>query len=517
MKEVSSDVPKSKREVYGDYVRMIEKRYDRDLIINIAPVLAALVLPLLLAVFLFFITNSSIPAFSKFVFLGQDSPMSIWFVPVLVEPLILGMVIYRLYSRLRSHARRDAEERGILIDYAEASDADVSELRALDKKARKMSRFPGRYPALLALILMHVYVVACFLYFLPAAGSIEEMNGALAVILYAFVLVILLAVFVKVIRYPYQHEKNQMDFSRAFARAMDEDGDGFEKMTGVIKHHSLWVSVLLMVATLGLYTVVVLYQMFKNTNMHIKNQWAYEDRLLGDLAFDCLGKRTDTAPAFSTRWDEMSRTPLTMRFAELFMLAILAVYVLDMIGTAADIEMFPDSYNIAVIGETLAMMSPEEQAKQLMKYGMVAWNVVFMTFTLDAVMAIGSRRASAWRKVAVNCLTFIVPTWISYFLYSVDSYTHLFDLDPYLTTALLYVLLLFMFVSVSVREFYTPPTKEVPTAGQLLRFAVTGKVVSADVFADAEPYGAYSECGTAPDDVSAPDGPDGEEGGKDGL
>ena len=79
-----------------------------------------------------------------------------------------------------------------------------------------------------------------------------------------------------------------------------------------------------------------------------------------------------------------------------------------------------------------------------------------------------------------SCVTFAVPTWISYLTFTTSSCSHMFDLDPFLTTAVLYLVMLIMFVSPRVKEFYTPSTMSVPGMRSWIRFAVHGELEEDD-------------------------------------
>ena len=54
-------------------------------------------------------------------------------------------------------------------------------------------------------------------------------------------------------------------------------------MPEVIKHRPIWIHILLFVCTLGLYSFVMLFIVYRSTNNHIYNQWHYEDRLMVTL------------------------------------------------------------------------------------------------------------------------------------------------------------------------------------------------------------------------------------------
>ena len=101
----------------------------------------------------------------------------------------------------------------------------------------------------------------------------------------------------------------------------------------------------------------------------------------------------------------------------------------------------------------------------------------FIKTMIDSRLGIASRKASSWRKVVRSCITFVIPLWISAFVTQASGMSHLFDFNVFITTAILYDVMLMMIVSYNIRRFYTPAGYEMPKVRSWIRYAVWGNIV----------------------------------------
>ena len=97
-----------------------------------------------------------------------------------------------------------------------------------------------------------------------------------------------------------------------------------------------------------------------------------------------------------------------------------------------------------------------------MTLAMVGIYMLLIYLCISALLGIASRRPSSWRKVARSCITFVIPLWISELFIPATGISNLFSFNVYLSTAILYNVLLIMLVSYKIKRFYTPVGMEVP-------------------------------------------------------
>ena len=79
-----------------------------------------------------------------------------------------------------------------------------------------------------------------------------------------------------------------------------------------------------------------------------------------------------------------------------------------------------------------------------MTLAMVGIYMLLIYLCISALLGIASRRPSSWRKVARSCITFVIPLWISELFIPATGISNLFSFNVYLSTAILYNVLLIM-------------------------------------------------------------------------
>ena len=465
-----------RRGAMEQYVDSVNGRYRSDLLMNIGMVIVA-VLPILTGIVLYSLVQTSS------CFIGIRGNPSVVAVPVMAEGFIISVVIYRMYARLRDHSRRDTAWRGSLINYAGMYTHDLKRLKDIDDEGREIGSFPGIHPARILMLALYLCIVLLFFWLLTSRPDDAVRFAAVSGIVLAVLMFI--TVFCKVLRFPYLHERNQIEFVDEFRRVMEPYGVDVERMEPVVPHMVWWKHLVLAVATLGVYGIYLIYSALKSMNEHMKSQWIYEDRLYVILRKDCVRKVTGSEPEDGARIATRShyvRMPPVLIAAELFMAVICITYVLRLVAAGCDITACPSEYDLTLLSQNLAGLGLSDSVDFLMRYVMVVLQAFLLATTVNAMMTIASRRPKAWRSVVINCVTFAVPVWLSQAIYAPESTVHLFDLDPVITTVILVALLVLLMASRSVREFYTPATMDVPHAGEWLKYAFCGDLKVGDDF-----------------------------------
>ena len=170
-----------------------------------------------------------------------------------------------------------------------------------------------------------------------------------------------------------------------------------------------------------------------------------------------LGRETDGQSTWIRDIRRKNRMPVQVMVAEVFLVVMVAVYILKIGLLANDISAETDP--------TLNM-------------AMSVLYAVLMFTAMSAIMGLSSRRASSWRKVMRNCITFTLMSFVSAFVYSSDSITHIMDTNPFLTLAVLLLVMAMMLYSDSVKRFYTPTMMEVRPVRDWVRYIFVGELYS---------------------------------------
>lgn len=200
---------------------------------------------------------------------------------------ILMIVIFLSYRRLLDHSYRDKDWRSALIMYAESYGLDSTILKKIDNDIRKKEKTIAEYPGLLLIILYFIimlFVIAFPILYKKFISS-DSNSGDTILITIGILLCILmiLFVFLYVIRFPNLHEKGQIKFTTEFARLMKLRGMEITEMQKSVKYVHGAIAIILLIVTLGFYSLVMIYRTYKCFNDHIFNQWSYETRLMNTI------------------------------------------------------------------------------------------------------------------------------------------------------------------------------------------------------------------------------------------
>lgn len=460
----------------GDFSDAVDRRYMSDLIMSPVTSIAVILSPLLVLTGLYVLKDVS-----GYRVLSDYSEQ--WrFAVLIMEAFVVTIIINRLYKRLVSHSKRDRKWRRSLIGYAESKGADTKMLRRIDDECRTDDHFPGRIPAAIIMTVLFAILLFSILFygkvpsfwrpFLPIAGLV------LAILMF-------ITVIYTVLSYPSRHEQGQVEFTEELTKVLGAAGMSIRPMKPVIVHRGLGIHIILLVVTCGIYLIYLLYRVFKMTNDHLMNQWVYESELLRAMngAEDCF-----TDPVFAPAEDgagkrelrtmigslkriirRENRMPVLLMVAEIFIVVLCISYMLKLVAVEGDIMLNPEMYDLS---DGLSMSA-------IVSIALVPLNIFLLMFTIDSLLGIKSRKPTSWRKVTRSCFTFVIPLWISALFTKAGGILHMFDFNVYITTAVLYDVLLIMILSDSVRRFYTPMGKEIGTLAWM-RFIVWGKLEDED-------------------------------------
>jgi len=427
----------------------LKKRYDKDIMVS-GP-LAALII-LIPALYHYIITTFF---FGRYYEIASEINMFEWMTYVMSGCTVVA-VIYPLYTRLVSHAGRDREWRESLISFAEAKGASTEALYEKHQEICEGDRFRMLKPlrVFAGITAISTYIIVIFggvhwfqQIFCIFAGPV----GALAVTLPTLVL------------YPSRHESGQIEFTRLLKEALGEVGIEISAMPETINHKSLKETVRLSFMSVGLYLVYdLMRRIFTDMNHHMRYQHAYERVLSAQLEGRDVRLDTDR----KGRFIRLRRKPRPLIIAELFLVVVCLTYLMRLSGISLDIYYGISHFTII----------DNPVLERLYNYVMAFVEICLMMVTIQALVGIKSGRIKSWRKVTRSCLAFMLMVIPQLLIYRSNSYTHIFDFNPYMTTVSVYGIILLMILSISIRKYYTPVGIRMPKTPSWVRYVFYGKL-----------------------------------------
>ena len=496
-----------KKEVIS-FRECVNARYQNDLVMNGFATFLVMIVPLIV---LFVVSTLSRTD-------GQYSVLSDYMDKAVVlclafEAYVIVIIIYKLYTRLAKHSQRDKIWMMSLIEYARSKGANTDKMRSMLSEVRGKERFVIHPLAVLFLIMTFIFLVWVIMEAVPFISDLGGGNRDIGImvgnttlmtvdvvypaIIGGFVMVMLMMVFVfiPVFIFPHAHEKRQVQFTRHMVNALDAVGIRVMPMTQVVKKVPFILVFPIIMFTGGYGFFFLVFRVFRDMNNHLMNEWVYEAELLeaveSDGAYGFTSEFYDRSPdklrdgrkhsrmarRFSKRMKQMvreeNRLPAILLLAELFLLVLLGNYMLKLIALGC---MISDEIDIYMFTLDTIRDLPRDA---LVNVALILMDLFFIITMIDSILGIASRRASSWRKVVRSCFTFVIPLWLSAFVTNASGMSHLFDFNVFITTAILYDMLLMMIVSYDIRRFYTPAGYEMPRIRTWIRYAVWGKIVAA--------------------------------------
>ena len=493
-----------KKRAVPTFRQSVDLRYQTDLVMNGPATALVLLTPLLVLLMVYLLSRTD----TMYGILSDYWEKAI-VVCVAVELFVVMVIVYKLYARLINHSKRDIVWMQSLLDYARSKGAYTKDMEKTIRRTRKKEKFRFRFIPKLLLIIMFVFMSWVLLYATPAISSLDGGNelfnfmvdgesvfsiDIVYIALFAGIFptfAMMIAVFIPLVKFPAAHENRQVTFTINLANALHEVGVKVMPMTPIVKHMSLFLNFIAYVVTMGLWIPYLIFKVFRNMNNHLMNEWFYEAELLkavesdGASGFDSKfyerspDKRRNRKKVSRKRFARMMRSkvrdanaiPAVLIIAELFLIVLCANYILKIIALECvmtdDIDLYRFTWE--TIGDVPLTV--------FMNTVLVVLDLFLMMGMIDSILSIASRKAAAWKKVVRSCVTFVIPLWISAFITNSTGLSHIFDFNVYITTAILYDVLLVMIVSYSIRKFYTPAGYDTPGIRSWVRFALWGNIV----------------------------------------
>ena len=506
----------AKKKAIPTFRQCVDLRYQTDLVMNVFATSMVLLTPMLVLLAVYLLSRSD----TAYGILSDYWEKAV-VVCIAVEMFVIMVIVYKLYTRLISHSKRDIVWMQSLLNYTRSKGGYTKDMEKTIRKTRKKERFAFRFIPKLLLIIMFVFMSWVLLYATPAISSLEGGNEMFNLIIdgesvFAIDIVyialmagmiptvaMMIVVFVPLVKFPYAHENRQVTFSRQLANSLHQVGVRVMPMTPIVKNMSIVLNLIMYFITMGLWFPIMIYKVFRNMNNHLMNEWFYEAEVLkavesdGAEGFDSEFFEMSPDRKIKDRKKRMSRRKFTKKMrslvrsenqlpnvliiAELFLIVLCANYILKIIALECVMTDDIDLYRFTI--DTIR----DVPLTVFMNTVLVVLDLFFMMGMIDSILSIASRKAAAWKKVVRSCVTFVIPLWISAFITKATGLSHIFDFNVYITTAILYDVLLMMIVSYTIRKFYTPAGYDTPPVRSWIRFALWGNIVKtegSDAFED---------------------------------
>ena len=226
-----------------------------------------------------------------------------------------------------------------------------------------------------------------------------------------------------------------------------------------------WIAVVLGIFYSYPYLAFVMLLAASSLNQHILHQWAYEEYLISALdgfynPSTSVVKETEYS---KEKVREIKRIPLILRIAEIFLVIICILYNIKIFASGVDFDM----------GRYGEWGLTADCARYVILT--VMYELLFV-ITVDALFSLRSKNLKSFRKVVRSCLTFSISVAVTALLTEGSYFSNYFELNPFITIALLYVLLIMVLTSDAVKWFYTPYGMVSPPTKEWARFALYGKL-----------------------------------------
>ena len=498
-----------KKKEIPTFRQSVDLRYQTDLVMNGHASALVLLTPLLVLLIVYILSQSD----TMYGILSDYWEKAV-VVCIAVELFVIMVIVYKLYTRLIKHSKRDVIWMQSLLEYARSKGGYTKDMEKAIRKTRRKEKFRFRFIPKFLLIVMFVFMSWVLLYATPAISSLEGGNelfnlmiGGESVFSIDIVYIALMAgmiptfammvvVFIPLVKFPYAHENRQVTFSRHLANSLHQVGVKVMPMTPIVKNMSIFLNLFMFFITMGLWYPIMIYKVFRNMNNHLMNEWFYETEVLkavesdGAEGFDSVLFEMSPDRKKRTKKKKMSRKkfarkmrskvlnenamPGVLFIAELFLIVLCANYILKMIALECVMTDDIDLYRFTI--DTIRDVPLTVFLNTLL----IVLDLFFMMGMIDSILSIASRKAAAWKKVVRSCVTFVIPLWISAFITNSTGLSHIFDFNVYITTAILYDVLLMMIVSYAIRKFYTPAGYDTPPIRSWIRFALWGNIVKSE-------------------------------------
>lgn len=432
-----------------------------------------------------------------------------------LELFIIMFILYRMYTRLITHSSRDRLWMRSLILFCNTQNCDTSQLEDCYEYYTTSFVFWRKRLIKFLMAAMFVFLSCIFIFIVPNITSLDPahtdlswalpgglnitINSAYLIFIVEAAICLTMAVVVltRAVNFPFYHETRQIRFTEILADTLNDVGITIYPMAPVVKGRSRIASIVLTIITVGMYLFYLMFKAFRDMNYHMMNQWRYENSLLmlaetSDSDFEYSYEssspfykeyspeeskvRKKEVKTFTKAVRKQSREennmPKLLIIAQLFLTGICVSYVLGIVSADYIIATHPENFifDLQRISE-MPLLS-------WLYIVIIIMDVFFLLSTADSLLEVTSRRSASWRKVVRSCFSMVIPMWLTELALFNTGIENLFDFNPYITTAVLAVVLIIMVTSKRIREYYTPYGYDVPNTLTWIRFAIGGKLVS---------------------------------------
>ncbi len=279
----------------------VVRRTEWDTIMRPGPVLATMVVPAAIA-FVIIVLVVHIHGGEDITSTGIGGGVV---AAAMIECCVVGLLLFTMTRRTRSHQMRDIIWADSLTSYAGSKGADVSRLESLAADLRRRGRTPLTVLSGAMLGFNVLYLLGLGVYLALTHSIIEFWMLLLVAVSYILLLLQFLLSVGATYGFPHRHEGLQIAFTEELSRCLGQVGVDVPPMKRAVGRPHTVVCLLLFLVTLGLFSVVMFLMACRNMNVHILNQWDYERTVLeGIISAEGgtgIGPMEGSEPGLATR------------------------------------------------------------------------------------------------------------------------------------------------------------------------------------------------------------------------
>lgn len=271
------------RNAWADkYVDCVVKRAYTDMYMKTGMMVALLIIPAFIG-----LAISLAVTFSNGDLFNLDDEAPVAFVMCVMAECTIGSFLLFLMTRgSRNHLKRDLEWMDSLIGYVESRHVDASGMRRARGDAAK-GAWTVKY--VFSMIMWSATVAYTAVIGFAAYSDMSLIEGNIPYIIglgHIFVIVQFIFTVSTTSRFPRKHDKVQCEFTRELSACLRRIGIHHPPLNPSTSGLGTFVSIILFVATLGLYSIPMALMGNMSLNRHLKKQWDYETDLMEKIIRD---------------------------------------------------------------------------------------------------------------------------------------------------------------------------------------------------------------------------------------
>lgn len=275
-----------RNEYADDFADCVIRRTEYDTVMKPGMLMLTMVLPALMAL----ATVTLVIDRNLGINFTEEGVRAGILVALVIECCIIGFLLYTLSSRTHRHQVRDDVWAEALTGYARSKGAHVSEMEKLASKIHRRGRFPLRTLSIVLWGFSVLFLLGLGVYLGLLAEPMDERIYSLGAISYILLILQFLLSTGATYGFPYSHEKRQIAFTAEFSARMGDVGVDMPVMRSAVGKPHWIICMILFVITFGLFSVVMFLLACRNLNLHIHNQWRYEQEVLQRIMDEEGGK-----------------------------------------------------------------------------------------------------------------------------------------------------------------------------------------------------------------------------------